>query len=72
MLADREGQLEQWERLKQRLPKPSREAFERILAEVPDRPPLKGDEWPPKPKVARRAAPKPLRAAPKRTRKVAA
>jgi hypothetical protein len=53
-------------------PKPSREAFERILAEVPDRPPMKGDEWPPKPKAARRAAPKPHRAAPKRTRKVAA
>ncbi len=25
----------------------SREAFERALAEVPDAPPLPGDEWPP-------------------------
>jgi hypothetical protein len=47
-LKDRITQLEEWERLKQRLPKPSREAFDRALAKVPSRPPMKGDELPAK------------------------
>ncbi len=71
-LADRIAQLDEWERLKKRLPKPSREAFNRILAKVPDRPPFPGDEWPPKKTATRRAAPKARRAPAKRTRKVAA
>jgi hypothetical protein len=71
-LADRVAQIEEWERLKARLPKPSREIFDRVLAKVPDRAPMKGDEWPPKKTATRRAAPKGRRVPAKRTRRVAA
>jgi len=67
------AQREQWEALKKRVGKGPHKDVAAILKSISgNRPPMKGDEWPPKPKAARRAASKPLRAAPKRTRKVAA
>jgi hypothetical protein len=70
---DLNAQREQWDALKKRAGKGSLGDVATILKSLPgrNRPPLKGDEWPPK-KTARSAAPKARRAPAKRTKKVAA
>ena len=70
---ERLTQLEQWDQIRARLPKASREDFLRILHSAPDRPPMKGDEWPPMNRKSRgsQTRTKRARTTTKRTKKTA-